>query len=29
MDILYWQVEGFVEGFVGVLFALYCFLDNR
>ena len=23
------QVEGFVGGFVGVLFALYCSLDNR
>ena len=29
MTILCWQVEGFVEGFVGVLSALYCSLDNR
>ena len=29
MTILCWQVEGFVGGFVGVLSALYCSLDNR
>ena len=29
MTILCWQVEGFVGGFVGVLCALYCSLDNR
>ena len=29
MTILCWQVEGVVEGFVGVLSALYCSLDNR
>ena len=29
MTILYRQVEGFVGGFVGVLFALFCSLDNR
>ena len=29
MTILYGQVEGFVRGFVGVLFALFCSLDNR
>ena len=29
MTILCWQVEGFVEGFVGFLSALYCSLDNQ
>ena len=29
MTILCWQVEGVVEGFVGVLFVLYFSLDNR
>ena len=29
MTIQYGQVEGFVGGFVGVLSALYCSLDNR
>ena len=29
MSILCWYGEGFVEGFVGVLFALYCSLDKR
>ena len=29
MTIVCWQVVGFVEGFVGVLSALCCSLDNR
>ena len=28
MSILRWQVEGFVEGFVGVLSAQYCLILN-